>query len=383
MTEGVTIYVLLWLLYLSECFIWVGKRSVAFVTRWKKQWHLGTPSSFIATYKGGAVLLNPLCPGTRVAVGSLSPVSISPDGVCAFNAQSLFDAGRAAQTPHYFSFEEIKNCAGQDRSVLINGAPFVECANIAEAQQIADLINQALRGPGSRRQQIVEKFLAQRFEQREALNAFSTMSKGLRSLEILCSAFFPLLFIVAPLMAFRYGLEAVIIPAAMVMVAFAVAIASVVWRHHKAHGPSRSIERWSSMLKIVFCPPGAIRAVGDLTANFPITCDPLVLSALLPHEDRQRFALAYLRDLHFPIKDGLEGPAKQVVDWYRAELLKQSTEYIKTQKDLRLDAPLAPPVFETGCQSYCPRCWSQFTTTAGDCSVCDGVSLLRPNTALS
>ena len=90
-----------------------------------------------------------------------------------------------------------------------------------------------------------------------------------------------------------------------------------------------------------------------------------------------------LRDLHFPIKDGLEGPAKEVVDWYRLELLKQASTYVKTQTDLSLDAISIPPLFETGCQSYCPRCQSQFTTELGDCTGCDGVHLLRPSPAVS
>ena len=383
MTEGVTIYLLLWLLYLSECFIWAGKRSLAFVSGWDKRWHLRVPSSFIATFKRGAVLLNPLWPGTRVVLGSLSPISISPEGICALNTQSIFDTGRPVQTPYYFSFEEIKSCASDDRSILINTAPFVECANTAESQQITDLINQASRIPSSQRQQLIRKFLARRFEQRQPLASFAGMSNGLRSLAILCSVFFPLLFIVAPLMAFRYGLEQVIIPAAIVMIGFAVAIACIVWYQHKALWPALSNERWSSALKIIFCPPGAIRAVGDLTAHFPMTSDPLVLSALLPPDARERFALAYLRDLHFPIKHGLEGPATEVVDWYRAELLMQATAYARTQNDLNLDSMTAPPVFETGCQSYCPRCRSQFTTETGECSVCDGVRLVRPNPALS
>jgi hypothetical protein len=383
MTEGVTIYLLLWLLYLSECFIWASKRSLAFVSGWNKQWHLRVPSSFIATIKRGAVLLNPLWPGTRVVLGSLTPISISPEGICAFNAQSFFDAGRPLQTPHYLAFEDIKSCAIQERSVLINAAPFVECANIAESQQIAELINQAVRTSGSQRQQLIGKFLVRRFDQREALSSFAAMSDGLHSLEILCLVFFPLLFILAPLMAFHYGLEAVIIPTAIGMIGFAVSIAWLVWYRHKALWPSLSNERWSSVLKIIFSPPGAIRAVGDLTANFSMACDPLVVSALLPRDDRERFALAYLRDLHFPIKDGLEGPVKEVVDWYRAELLKQAMTYVKTQTDLRFDSISIPPVFETDCQSYCPRCQSQFTTEVGDCPGCDGVHLLRVNPAIS
>jgi len=383
MTEGVTIYLLLWLLYLSECFIWIRKRSLAFVSGWNKQWHLRVPSSFIATSKSGAVLLNPLWPGTRVVLGSLSPISISPDGICAFNAQSFFDAGRPLQTPHHFPFEDIKSCTRHDRCVVINTAPFIECVDIDEAQQTVDLINQAAQIPGPQRQQLIGKFLARRFDPRETPDSFAAMSKRLRSLEALCSIFFPLLFLVAPLTAFRYGLEEVIIPTALLMIGFAVAIAWLVWYQHKALWPSLSNERWSSVAKIIFCPPGAIRAVGDLTTHFPTACDPLVVSAVLSPDERERFVSAYLRDLHFPIKDGLEGAAKEVVDWYRAELLKQATTYVKTQTGLRLDFISAPPVFETGCQSYCPRCQSQFTNEAGDCSGCDGVHLLGPGPGIS
>src|SRR5262249_15192088 len=159
-------------------------------------------------------------------------ISISPKGICAFNAQSFFDAGRPLQNPHYVAFEEIKSCAIQDRSVLINTAPSIEGANVPEAQQIADLVNQAMGIRSSERQQLIGKFLVRRFDSPEALDLFAAMSNGLRSLEILCSVFFPVLFILAPLMAFRYGVEEIIIPTATVMIGFAVTIACIVWRRH-------------------------------------------------------------------------------------------------------------------------------------------------------
>ena len=380
MSEGVTIYLLLWLLYLSECFIWVSKRSVAFVSPWKKQWRVRVPSSFLATSTGGAVLLNPLFPATRVVVGSILPVSISPDGICAFNAQSSFDTGRPWQTPHHFVFEDIKCCSREDRLILVNKAPFVECANLAESQQIEALINQATRTPASQRQRLIRQFLAARFAHRDALGALAKALPRLRSLEILCSLVFPLLFILAPMMALHYGLEEIIIPTASLMIGFAVVIAWLFWYQHKTLWPSFSGERFSTLAKIIFCPPGALRAVGHLTANLLSACDIIVIASLLPHDERKRFISAYLRDLHFPLKDGLEGPAKEVADWYRAEVLNEVTEYMKTQSDVRPESILAPPVLETGCYSYCPRCQSQFTMRKGECSDCDGVRLLSSST---
>lgn len=377
MGDGATLYIIIWLLYLSECFVWVGRQSVPFVSPWLGKWRIGNVSSFLANSRGAVLVLNPLFPATRALVGSVAPVSVSPAGICAFNAQTFFDRGRPIQPAHYFAFEDIRSCNREDRRLVVNQVNFADCANAAEAQRLSAWINELVRTPAGQRERAIRQFIGHRFAKTEALELLGKALIRLRALSILCVMFFPLLFIGAPAAALRYGLEEVIIPGGIVMLAFAAAIAGLFFYHHKALWPAAASERYAGVVKIIFCPPGAISAVGHLTANLLAAFDPLVIASLLAPDARARFASAYVRDLICPVSDGLDPEPKKVVDWHRSEILRLVLEYLKRDGNLRSNDCLKPPAQESTCQSYCPRCHSQFTVTEGQCSGCDGVPLLR------
>ena len=377
MSEGASLYLLLWLLYLSECFIWIRKQGVAFVSPWSTGWRADVGSSFLANSRGGALLLNPLFPSNRVLVCCLSPVSISPDGICAFNAQSFYGGVGSGQTTLYFAFDDIKTCSREDRRILVNNVIFVDCSDLTESQRLEKLINQALLAPATQRQHIVQQFIAQRFAKTAAFDILENVWNRLRSLEVLCVMFFLLLFMIAPVMALRFGVELVLIPMGILMLVFAVGIASLFYHQHKLICPWSSSDRLSATVKMILCPPAAIRAVGNLTANIVSSYDPIVIASLLSPLDLKRFISTYLRDLYYPLKDGLDGPAKDIVQWYRAEILKQVTDYLTKEKDLRPELILASPVLENDCHTYCPRCYNQFTRSEGECAECDGVRLVE------
>jgi len=102
--EGETLLLVLILLYLSECLIWVKRESVAFVSA-PRRWHLTKPSSWLGNARGGILFLNPLPPSGRVFLSHLSPVSISPSGVCALNVQTLPSEARSPdQTGDFLPF---------------------------------------------------------------------------------------------------------------------------------------------------------------------------------------------------------------------------------------------------------------------------------------
>lgn len=376
MGDGVTLYLLLWLLYLSECFVWVGKQSVALITPWWKKWRIGAPSSFIANSRGAALLLNPFFPARRALVCPLSPISVSPDGVCAFNAQTLVDRGRPVQTAHHFAFEDIESCATDDNHVRVNQKAFVDCSNAAEAQRLAAWIHQLMRTPAAQRHTAIRQSISRRLVKTEALSQLNRALASVRPLEIICSVFFLFLFLGAPALVFHFGLEAIIIPVAVAMVGFAAAIATLYFLYHKALWPEASAERVAAMVKIIFCPPGAINTVSHFTAHVLSGYDPLLAASLLPRDDEKRFASAYVRDLQFPVPDTLDPPAKKIVEWQRGEMLKQVMDYLRSTSDSKSKDFLDAPILEPGCHSYCPRCHNQFTVTVGECTSCDGVQLI-------
>ena len=95
MTEGETLFLILSLLYLSECVVWMGKRAVLFSAWWGSGYWIFFASERFGNNHGGLALLNPFSPLGSNFLGHWIPLSISPKGVCAFTLQTIGDTGSA------------------------------------------------------------------------------------------------------------------------------------------------------------------------------------------------------------------------------------------------------------------------------------------------
>src|ERR1041384_8558978 len=137
MSEGQTLLINLILLYLFECFIWVKRESVAFVSRMGR-WRLSVPPSWLGNAKGGILFLNLLPPTGRVFLSHLSPISISPAGVCAYNLQTLPSEARSpSQTGRFLPFNKVTRSTTDGVYLLINDERFAQCATARQARQLA------------------------------------------------------------------------------------------------------------------------------------------------------------------------------------------------------------------------------------------------------
>ena len=123
MSDGQTLLLLLGLLYLSDCFLWVRKQSVAFVSPWCRRWRIARLNSSLANGRGGLLFMNPLPPLGSVFLSHLSPISVSPLGICAFNLQALPLVGRPAQTGQSLAFSEINGSSADGAQLLIKVTP--------------------------------------------------------------------------------------------------------------------------------------------------------------------------------------------------------------------------------------------------------------------
>jgi hypothetical protein len=373
MSEGYALFLLLCLLYLSECFLFVRKRSIAFVSPWCGRWKAAVPSVFLGGSRGSVICLNPFFPLGRVYVCHLSPISISPEGVCAFNLQSILKAGRPDEPARALTFDEIRDCTAEGKSLYINRARFVECGDVEQSRALANLINGVAAASPGQRENLIERHLAGRFDGDAAADRLQSQRSRLWLIGTLGSLFFVFLFVLAPVLTLYRGLEPLIIPIALTMVAFAGAIAALFFPVHRHLYPQSREDRLTHLAKMVLCPPGAIRAPDLLTAGLMAHYDPALVASLLHSTDTEAFVESYVRDLRFPIKDELTDPLSlQIVRWYRARLLdgiKGRLQEFVGQKTFA-----GPDVAEEG-GSYCPRCLGQFQIDRGECADCPGVSL--------
>lgn len=360
---------------LSECFLLIRKRSIAIVSPWGWRWKVAVSSSFLSSARGSLILLNPLLPLGRVFVCHLSPISISPEGVCAFNLQSVLRLGRPDQSSQVFTFDEITRVARRMGKYLdINDARFVECGDTEQARALAEIINSAVRSSPAERETMLRGYIVKRFDGKAA--SLRLMSEKVRLNVIRASSlvFFLLLFFTVPVLVSIYGLEPVIIPTALMMVTFAVYISVLFFLVHRSLYPELREERFGHLAKMIFCPPGAIRAADVVAANLVASYDPVVVASLFHSPDTDEFIGSYARDLKFPINDDLTEPhSAKIAQWYRTQLLDRVLEHL--QKTGHRGVFLGPKIGEE-IGSYCPRCLGRFQVNSGECVDCPGVSLI-------
>jgi hypothetical protein len=271
------------------------------------------------------------------------------------------------------TFDEIRDCTADGKSLYVNQARFVECGDAEQSRILAKLINSVVAASPARREHLIDRHIAGRFDQDAAADRLNSERSRLRAIGVICSLFFVFLFLLAPVLAVLHGLEPLIIPSALIMVAFAGCISALFFLVHRRLYPELKEDRFSHLAKMVVCPPGAIGAPDLLTAGLMAHYDPALVASLLHGADTDAFVDGYLRDLHFPIKDELNDPLSlEIVRWYRARVLDCISGRLQRFGPQRASAR---PDLVASADSYCPRCLGQFQIDREECADCPGVSL--------
>ena len=377
--EGPTLLLILVLLYLSECVIWVKRESVAFVSAWGNRWRLAVPPSWMGNANGGLLLLNPLPPAGRVFLSHLSPVSISPSGICAFNLQTLPSEARSPyQSGEFLPFSKIKDSVSDGAYLVINKEKFTKCTTPKQAHVLAKLVDALAKASASKRENLARAWVVKQFAADEAAALLKESEKLIKPIQQMGVILFLFLFVFTPSLAFTYGLSPLVIPVAVVMVALAIQIAILFHRAHKQLYPADSSERLESLIKMILCPPVSIRAADILTRHLLSDYSPLVLASVLPGSGEQQFVRGVILDLKYPLRHEIsDETASQTIAWTANEQLNVCLEQVKKGRYLKPEQLLAPMQREENSISYCPRCRCQFVVSEGECPDCPGVPLVE------
>lgn len=377
MSDGESLFAVLVLLYLSECFLWMNTQTVAFISLWGKSWQPKFTSSTIQIRNGGILFLNPLIPFARPFVCQISPVSISPVGICAYNLQSLGNAGRASQSGKYFLFANSL-VAKRDGNVLqVNCDAFVKCGTVQEADVLVRLINSLACVTERERQALIESSMRKEFDIEKAASLLNQSKELAKPIEVVSSILFVMLFLMIPVWVTIFGLGKVLVPAAVMMVGFAALIGFMFYRAHKQLFPELGEERTTHVIKMLLCPPAALRASDSLTSNVVSGFSPVVVAQSLGVDDCEHFLSSFLRDLKYPLAHDLSGPiAIDIVRSCADDRLTACIEYLKKTRGIDLPTAFTPKTQEKDCYSYCPRCESQFVSPSGSCPECPGIDLI-------
>jgi hypothetical protein len=378
MSEGQTLLLILILLYLTECLIWVKRESVAFVSRMGGRWRLTVPPSWLGNANGGILFLNPLPPAGRVFLSHLSPISISPSGICAYNLQTLPSEARSpGQTGHFLPFNKITRSTTDGVYLLVNDERFAKCATARQARTLVTLIGEMAKASAAKRERLARNWISKQFAVDDAaarLREGNAIIKPMRALSLILFLF---LFVVTPVLVSSFGLLRLITPVAAVMVMLAVLIGILFYRAHKQLFPAESSERFENLVKMILCPPVSIRAPDIITRNLLAEYSPIVVASLLTGSNEQQFVRAFILDLQHPLKHEVsDETAEKTIAWTAAEQLNICLDRVKAGDYLKPEDLLAPAQREGNSISYCPRCRCQFVVSAVECPDCPGVALV-------
>ena len=377
MSDGQTLLLLLALLYLSDCFLWIKKQSVAFVSPWGRRWRIAKLNSSLANGRGGLLFVNPLPPLGSVFLSHLSPISISPAGICAFNLQALPFVGRPAQTGRSLAFSEITGSSTDGAYLLVNNQKFTKFATAKQARAIAELINAARGATPAAREGMLRTYFAKQFAADEAAAILHEADLAIKPIRTACSILFLFLFVATPILVSMFGLIPLLVPVALVMIILAVDISIMFYGAHKKFYPLESQERIEGVVKMILCPPVSIRATDLLTKNLLSEYSPVVVAALLSGSNAEQFVRAFILDLQHPLSHEVtDENAAEVFVWLASEQLQGCLAHLKRSGYSTPEKLLAPPAPDEDSVSYCPRCGCQFVVGYGACPDCPGVGLV-------
>ena len=382
MTDSQTLLLLIALLYLSECFIWVRKQSVAFISRWGGAWRAASPTSSMGNAKGRALFVNPFPMLGGIFVTHLIPISISPIGICSSNLQTLPSVSRARQQSNRFlPFSNVTDCLADGVYLVINKERFAKCASPKQAKELSNRINVLAAASPSDREQLVRAHTAKHFAAEQAASTLAEAEVLIGPIRLICSLLFVFLFAATPILAITFGLLRLLIAVGAVLIVLAIQISIMFYRAHKRLYPDEKQKRIEGVVKMVLCPPVSIRATTELTRDLLSEYSPMVVATLIPGPNLTEFVRSFVLDLQYPLKhEASDSAAEETMRWATTEQLSASIEYLELNTFGPPTALLAPPERTGSSISYCPRCGCQFLISDGGCPDCPGVGLVTfPN----
>lgn len=377
MTEGQTLFLILSLLYLSECVVWMGKRAVLFSAWWGSGYRIFFASERFGNNRGGLALLNPFSLLGSNFLGHWIPLSISPKGVCAFTLQTIGDTGRPFQTGKVLRFEEISDSKADGKYLWLNESRFVKCGDAEQSASLAKWIQQLSSKSAENREASIRRTWSAQFSKEDALKCHDRVISLAAGIRWNCFIFFVLLYGVAPIMASTYGLIGSIIPVAIVMLTCALFISVSYFYAHKVLYPSLSNDRLVNFVKMILCPPAAIRAADFLTLHAMSRFHPVLLANIIFGSHNEVFTRAVIKDMQYPIRHDLTDPvAVSIVSWHASCEIDACKNFLEAENSAAFRDFLTLPNREGDSSAYCPRCSCQFKNRLDECPDCPGVKLL-------
>ncbi len=381
MADIETVFLILGLIYISECLIVTGKDALLFAPSPFQQ---ALRTGFAATKKSLVDLANPVPFFNTPVIMPLNPVSLCPQGLVFFN--SLLHDRTHLLTPgqNFIAYRDIHTIECREHMLLINQRE-VLCDSSSLATDLAAQIERLAalsKNPAqkSRQDKALPKELRAAFdirairERRRNVRLFTMVAAGVATLY--CVYVYGVM-----LTGFLLSTNPVIIWAMLGgLLGVHLLMLLCFWLCHKALYPQDKAKRLGELLYMSLLPFKAMACPAQLTQSAFRDFHALAVGyVLLAGREKQKFMhKAWSRLLYntFPNFGDAEAQAQLTA---HNHLLMQALRQGLQDAEEPCPEFLCPPAADPAAKAYCPICLieytSEYTKDHGECLYCLGVEL--------
>lgn len=368
-------------LYLVECACLIRREEIAFSGKLLRGWRVRRGVDGYGNDRWSILLNNPLPPWGCSVICQSWPVSASPDGVCSY-APAAPNPGERPVAPvlSYIRYEEIRSVAAQGQEVRINGSEFLRVGSQTYAHRLAEWINELQEAPADRRAELIDTFISRSLDPAEVERKVRDCRDRSRTLLLLCTLLFLLVFAGAPALISGFGLINVWLPWLAGLLLLNTATAWTYFRTHQHLYPERRDERWLAIAGMALFPLATIRGYDRCWRDRLAGHHPLAVARVLcPAAEFRRIAGDAVRDLAHPLRPLCPPELPQAAETVESfhHRTRNLVHAFLAAADVDTAALLAQPAREEDSVCYCPRCTLQYIVEKQTCEHCGGLEVRR------
>ena len=227
---------------------------------------------------------------------------------------------------------------------MVDGTPFCDIGDVETAHKLVILLNKIKGRDEAARERAISGFWTERLDVRRTEKQIRAVLAATRPVRLVCSLAFFLFFAAVPLTSFWFGVDFSVVIGAVTMLLSALLICSLYLSCHWRHYPTFRRGLGGDLVKMMLCPPTALRACDLIMEKLSVRLDGLPVAALLLNgADREAFLKKYLENLEsadFP--DDLPDAIRETCLWQNRTILKIGVAAISGLKRFVHPADCAP-----------------------------------------
>ena len=379
MSDKESLLLALVVLHLLEGVLWLSHGTLLFRKDLRRRFGWVQPGGTVGNRRGGFVVVSPLPPFTAVFAAKPLPLAISAEGVAAFQAEVLPGTTTLQRSGRSIGWSALKDVHADERKLRLNGDVFFEGDSVHQAHEMAKLLRQLAAANDAQRPGLIHTLIGDSLDLKrleKTRTDFDQTTEFLRTASLVLTVF--LLFL-CPETIWRFGwLPALwfILPLLLLQT---VLITARLRKVHRGLYPEAEEDRFRLTLLCGLAPLVAMRAPAILSRSLLEGFHPLAVAAgLLDKESFKSLARGWWSDLVHPLLPAAPGDeaGAKIVDAFRT-LQRDAVKSFLAGQGIAVDDLLKPgPRTDPSHAKVCPRCETQFTSSATHCRECGGIVLV-------